>query len=67
MQDLVRFGCILPATSVCDPSKFSKLLVLCTQLDARRVQPGERTVGNEHRFFAQLFVNFAQGIDDEAL
>ena len=58
MQDLVHFGNNVPVTSVCDPSKLSKLVVLCTQLDARRVQPSDPTLGYNHRFVVQHFVEF---------
>ena len=60
MQDLVRFGYNVPVTSVCDSSK------LCTQLDVRRVQPSDPTVGNKHRIVVQHCGGFVQGIDGEA-
>ena len=65
-QDLVHFGNNVPVPSVCDPSKLSKPVVLSTQLDARRVQPSDPTIGNKHRFVVQHFVELLWGIDDEA-
>ena len=66
MQELVHFGYDVPVTSVCNPSKLSEPLVLCTQLDARRVQPIDPTVGNKQKFVVQHFVEFVWVIDDEA-